>query len=164
MDLSRLEPRHATKRGIKFTLVPREKHSTDGSRKIGILMVDDEPTFLRIAQLFLETYHGQEVEILGTARSGEEALSKAQLLAPQVVLIDLNMPGLSGLQTIPLIRIMFPEMRIIALTLNDDERSRRAVLAAGGNDLVSKTRMSTELMPAIRRIMADEMIAELAIA
>ncbi len=164
MTLSRLETRRTTKRDINFTVIPREEHSSNGPRKISILMVDDEPTFLRIAQLFLETHYGHEVEILCTARSGEEALSKAQLLAPQVVLIDLNMPGLSGLQTIPLIRIMFPEMRVIALTLNDDERSRRAVIAAGGNDLVSKTRMSTDLMPTIRRVMADEMIAELAFA
>ncbi len=138
-------------------------HHASARPKLSVMLVDDEPTFLRIAQLFLQTHYRNEIEILGTATSGEECLSKAQLLAPQVVLMDLNMPGLSGLQTIPLLRIMFPEMRIIALTLNDGENARRAVLAAGGNDLVSKATMSTDLMPAIRRVMSyDQVMLELA--
>ncbi len=160
MTLSKLETRRSTG-NVRFAILPREEFRSNGQGKIAVMLVDDESTFLRITQLFLETHHGQEVEILGTARSGEEALTQAQLLAPQVVLIDLNMPGLSGLQTIPLIRIMYPEMRIIALTLNDSEKSRQAVLAAGGNDLVSKACMNTDLMPAIRRVMADEMVNEL---
>ncbi len=161
MTLSKLETRRSIRREWKVAVLPKEEFHSNGQGRITAMLVDDEPTFLRIAELFLETHHGQEIEILGTARNGEEALSKAPLLAPQLVLIDLNMPGLSGLQTIPLIRIMYPEMRIIALTLNDGEKSREAVLAAGGNDLVSKTRMSTDLMPAIRRVMADEMVNEL---
>ncbi len=127
--------------------------------KIDVMLVDDEATFLRIETLFLETHFRNEINVVGTATSGEECLAKAQLLAPQVILIDLSMPGLSGLQTIPLLRIMFPEIRIIALTLNDSENSRRAVLAAGGNELVSKASMSTDLMPAIRQVMQHDQIA-----
>ncbi len=154
--------------GLKPHLTIAKRGNGNGHRsparpKISIMLVDDEPTFLRIAQLFLQTHYRNEIDILGTASSGEECLSKAQLLAPQIVLMDLNMPGLSGLQTIPLLRIMFPEMRIIALTLNDSENARRAVLAAGGNDLVSKATMSTDLMPAIRRVMSyDQVMLELA--
>lgn len=124
--------------------------------KISVMLVDDEATFLRIETLFLETHYRNEIKIVGTANSGEECLAKAQLFAPEIVLIDLNMPGLSGLNTIPLLRIMFPETRVIALTLNDGESSRRAVLAAGGDELVSKTHMSTDLMPAIRRVMKQD--------
>ncbi len=162
MTLSNVATRRSTK--DLFTIVPTNEHPSNGRGRISVMLVDDEPAFLRIAQLFLETHYRQEIEILGTAQSGEECLTKAQVLAPQMILIDLNMPGLSGLQTIPLIRIMYPEMRILALTLNDSERSRRAVLAAGGNGLVSKTVMSTELMPTIRRVMADEMVTELVAA
>lgn len=164
MTLSKLETRRSTRKEWKFAILPKEEYRSNGQGKTTVMLVDDEPTFLRIAQLFLETHYGQEIEILGTARSGEEALSQAQLLAPQLVLIDLNMPGMSGLQTIPLIRILYPETRIIALTLSDSEKSRQAVIAAGGNDLVSKARMSNDLMPAIRRVMADEMVNELALA
>ncbi len=140
-------------------------HGSLGSRKTSVLMVDDEPTFLRVASLFLRTHHRNEVEIVGTANNGEECLAQAQRLAPQVVLLDLNMPGLSGLQTIPLLRILFPETRVIALTLNDSETYRKAVLAAGGDDLVSKAKMNTDLMPALRRVVEkDEIEPELVAA
>ncbi len=162
MTLSKLETRRTNRNGFKFTVLPKEEFRSNGQGKTTVMLVDDEPTFLRITQLFLETHYGQEIEVLGTARSGEEALAQAPMLAPQLILIDLNMPGLSGMQTIPLMRILFPEMRIIALTLNDSDKSRQAVLAAGGNELVSKMRMSTDLLPAIRRVMACEMVNELA--
>lgn len=152
---SRLERRTNEKR---FVAASRTAAHT-GRPKTKLMLVDDEATFLRIETLFLETHYKNDVHVIGTASSGEECLAKAQLLAPDVILIDLNMPGLSGLQTIPLLRIMFPEIRIVALTLNDGENSRRAVLAAGGNELVSKATMSTDLMPAIRRVMAQDQLA-----
>src|SRR5512140_3662508 len=153
MTISTVEPRVREKR---FVVSPSTAPRTSNRNKISVMLVDDETTFLRIETLFLETHYRNEIHVVGTASGGEECLAKAQLLAPEVILIDLNMPGLSGLQTIPLLRIMFPETRIIALTLNDGENARRAVLAAGGNELVSKATMSTDLMPAIRRVMEQD--------
>jgi len=88
----------------------------------------------------------------GPARGGEEALTQAQNLKPEVVLIDLHMPGLSGLETIPRLRAMLPEVSIIALTLLDAKVYRQAALAAGADDFVPKANLSTELLPAIRRV------------
>jgi DNA-binding NarL/FixJ family response regulator len=116
------------------------------------MLVDNEQTFLSAATLFLRTYYADELDVVGTANGAEDCLSKIRSLAPQVVLLDLNMPSVSGLQAIPLLRNIFPEIGIIALTLHDEESFRRAVLAARGNDLVSKTRLGTDLMPAIRRV------------
>lgn len=140
-------------RDATLDLVPSHR---DERPKIRVLLVDEEPAFLHIAQTYLEAHHADEIEVLESARSGEEGLTKAQLLSPQVLLLGLNPPGLSGLQMIPLLRIIFPEMRIIALTLKDSERSRRAVLAAGANDLVSKTSMRIDLVSAIRSAMAED--------
>jgi DNA-binding NarL/FixJ family response regulator len=120
-------------------------------RKISMMLVDDDPAFLKIVETWLETRHRDEVEVVGTARSGEDCLRLAQVLAPQVVLMDLQMPGMGGLGTIPLLHILFPQTRIIALTSDDGARNRRLVLAAGGHDLVSKSAVRTELFPAIRR-------------
>lgn len=119
--------------------------------KISLLLVDDDPAFLRITETWLYTHHQDKVEVIGTARSGEECLALAQLLAPQVVLMDLQMPGMSGLGTIPLLHILFPQTRVIALTSDDRVRTRRLVLAAGGHDLVSKSAVRTDLFPAIQR-------------
>lgn len=127
-------------------------------RKVSVMLVDEDPTFLRTIAATLQTHHRDQLNIVGTAMSSEECLIKAQALAPEVVLMDPDMPGRSGLWAIPLLQILFPETRVIALTLNDDAASRRAVLAAGGHDLVSKAAWKTDLIPAIQRAVEMEIM------
>jgi DNA-binding NarL/FixJ family response regulator len=119
-------------------------------KPISVLIVDDNPAFLRIVTRFLEEH--DDVVVIGAAGGGEEALTLAQDLQPDIVLIDLAMPGLSGLATIPLLRAMLPEVGIIALTVLDISSYRQAALAAGVNDFVPKASLSTDLLPAIRRV------------
>ena len=132
------------------------------------MIVDDEDTFRRVTTLFLETHHRREVTVVAEAADGQECLEKLVELEaavkqdqtqasrmPQVVLVDRDMPKLNGLQTITNIRIMFPNIIPIALTLNDREGDRRAVDAAGGYDLVSKAQMLTHLMPVIRKAVKE---------
>jgi DNA-binding NarL/FixJ family response regulator len=117
---------------------------------ISVLLVDDNPTFLRILGDFL----GEEEDILvvGVAQSGEEALVKAKELRPQVILLDLAMPGLNGFNTTPRLRSMMPAVGIIALTVLDANGYREAALAAGADDFVAKANLNTHLVPAIRRV------------
>jgi len=117
-----------------------------------LLLVDDNPTFLRILKHFLEEHYGDEVVVVGTAGGGEEALVRAKELQPQVILLDLAMPGLSGLETIPRLRSMIPDVRIIVLTVLNAIGYREAALAAGADDFVSKEALTAELLPAIRRV------------
>lgn len=114
-------------------------------------MVDNNPGFLRILASFLQRF-GPEIIIVGAACGGKEALTKAQALGPQVILIDLAMPDLHGLEAIPQLRSMLPDVGIIALTLLDSTSYRQAALAAGANDFVSKTRLDTDLLPVILRL------------
>ena len=123
--------------------------------KIRVFLVDDHEAFLRIATEFLQRHH-DELTVVGAARGGAEALTQAQDLQPQVILVDLNMPGLSGLETIPRLRAMLPEARIIALTLLDAKVYRQAALAAGADDFVPKSNLSTDLLPAIRRVVGSD--------
>ncbi|MGA9351022.1 MAG: response regulator transcription factor, partial [Anaerolineae bacterium] len=74
----------------------------EAGSKIRVLLVDDHEPFLRVAADFLQRQH--ELVVVGALRGGEEALAQAQELRPQVILIDLNMPGLNGLRTIPRLR------------------------------------------------------------
>ena len=119
---------------------------------ISVLIADDNPTFLRIVTRFLEEQSRKTVSVVATAHGGEEALIQAEALRPQVVLIDLNMPGLSGLEAIPRLRRALPDAGIIAVTLLDTDGYRQAALAAGADDFVSKMTLNTELLPAIRRV------------
>jgi DNA-binding NarL/FixJ family response regulator len=119
-------------------------------KPISVLLVDDNPSFLRIATRFLQGH--DDVAVVGAAGGGEEALALAQDLQPDIVLIDLAMPGLSGLGTIPRLRAALPEVGIIALTVLDTTSYWQAALSAGANDFVPKTRLNTDLLPAIRRV------------
>ncbi len=119
---------------------------------VRILLVDDNPTFLRIATRFLEHERGGEVTVVGTASGGEEALAQAGRLRPHVILLDLMMPGISGLEIIPPLRAMLPDVGIIALTLLDTSSYCAAALAAGADRFVAKSAMSTDLLPAIQQV------------
>ena len=117
---------------------------------ISILLVDDHSIFLGIVTRFLQSY--PDIVIVGTAGDGKEALRYAQVLQPQVILLDLAMLGLFGLEVISPLRLIVPTAGIIVLTLLDADGYRQAALAAGAADFISKTTLSTDLLPAIRRI------------
>jgi DNA-binding NarL/FixJ family response regulator len=117
------------------------------SLKIRVLLVDENPTFLRIAADFLQRQH--DLILAGAICGGEEALTRAQDLGPHVVLIGLDRPGL---ETIPRLRKALPGVGIIALTLLEGNAYRQAALAAGADDLIQKAKLITDLLPAIRRV------------
>ena len=86
------------------------------------------------------------------AEGGKEALVRAKDLRPQIILLDLVMPGLSGLETIPLLRKGAPRAGIIALTLMASNGYREAAAKAGADDFVAKGNLNADLVPAIRRV------------
>lgn len=120
---------------------------------ISVLLVDDNPTFLRIVERYLQQIPG--IEVVGSASSGEEALEAVSVRQPQVVLIDLEMPGVGGLATIPRLRALMPEGRIIALTFHDAVSYRDAALGAGAHAFLSKRAMNLDLIPAIQNVAAQ---------
>lgn len=121
---------------------------------ISVLLVDDNPTFLQIAARFLMQH--DDVILVDVCNGGRQALEKAAALHPQVVLIDLAMYDLPGLQAIPRLRTLLPEAGIIALTLLDANSYRQAALLAGADDFVPKAALNTELLPAIHRVMSGK--------
>jgi DNA-binding NarL/FixJ family response regulator len=127
-----------------------EENEDNKMKPISVLLVDDNPSFLRIATRFLEQH--EDVVVVGAAGGGEEALALAQDLEPDIVLIDLAMPGLSGLETIPHLRAVLPGVGIIALTMLDTNSYWQAALAAGADGFVPKASLDTDLLPAMRRV------------
>ncbi len=119
---------------------------------ISVLLIDDSVTFLHATTQFLEAHEG--IVVAGTADNGNDALEQAEKLRPQVILSDLAMPGLPGLQTIPKLREMLPDAGIIALTVMNTNSFRQAALAAGADVFIPKSSMRTDLIPAIQKLAA----------
>ena len=117
---------------------------------ISVLLVDDNPAFLRTAARFLQ--HHDEIVLVGTAAGGKEGFEQCQKLKPDIVLVDLCMTDLPGLELIPQLRAALPRIGIIALTTMDVDAYRQAALAAGADDFVTKESITTDLLPAIRRV------------
>jgi two-component system response regulator DesR len=123
-------------------------------KQISVLLVDDNPTFLRIVGRYLQ---GEDsVTVVGSAEGGDEALALVHSLKPDIVLTDLAMPRVSGMETILRMRAAWPKMGIIALTLLDTTGYRQAALTAGADDFVAKDALNTDLMPTIRRVVATK--------
>lgn len=90
-----------------------------------VMLADDHPLFLEGLQNLLET-HG--IEVVGTAANGQQALEKARMLKPDVILMDIEMPVCSGLNAIRPIKKEMPNIRIVMLTsFNDDENLFEAI-------------------------------------
>jgi two-component system KDP operon response regulator KdpE len=110
-----------------------------------ILVVDDDPQIRRVMRVTL-TGQGYEVD---DAKSGDVALEKAREERFDLVLLDMNMPGMDGLETCRAIRGQ-SEVSIIMLTVRDSERDKVAALDAGADDYVTKPYNATELLARIR--------------
>lgn len=86
--------------------------------QIKIMLVDDHSLFMEGLQYLLET-HG--IEVAGTAKNGSEALVKARALKPDVILMDIKMPGYSGLDTLKLIKAEMPDIKVVMLTTSEED-------------------------------------------
>jgi two-component system, OmpR family, KDP operon response regulator KdpE len=110
-----------------------------------ILVVDDDPQIRRVMRVTL-TAQGYEVD---DARSGDEALEKLRQRQSDLVLLDMNMPGLGGIETCRLIRAD-SEVGVIMLTVRDSEADKVEALDAGADDYVTKPFRTPELLARIR--------------
>ena len=93
-----------------------------------------------------------ELQVVGAVRGAGEALACVQVLQPDVILVDMDVPGSTGLELIRRLHALAPDVRIIGLALLNGNAYRRAALAAGADAIVSKGAMVQELLPAIRRV------------
>ena len=113
---------------------------------IRILVVDDEPAIRRALRPPLVELGFQITE----ASRGEEALQALRVSAPDVVLLDVNMPGIGGIETLRRIRASSPRLPIIMLTVRDQEEDKVQALDLGADDYVTKPFSTRELIARIR--------------
>jgi len=119
------------------------------------LIVDDNATFRRRVKEFLASE--PDIEVIGEAADGQEAILKARALHPDLVLMDVRMPGTNGLDATRQLKEEMPELRVIILTIYELQEYREAALASGANGYVVKKSLIEELVPAIRGAMTRQL-------
>jgi len=127
-----------------------------------VLVVEDHPLFRKGVVALLDTV--PDVDVAGTAASGEEAVTLAGQLQPDLVLMDLQLPGMSGIEATRAIVAADPAVRVLVLTLFEDEDSVFLALRAGARGYVLKDANEEELVGAIRAVARGEAVFGEAVA
>lgn len=122
--------------------------------KTRILLADDHAVLRAGLRLLLENQTG--LEVVGEVSSGLEALDLAIKLNPDLILLDLSMPGLGGLDALPALRKSVPGARVLILTMHDDPHYLRQALKNGASGYVLKKAADQELLSAVRAVMRGE--------
>ncbi|SDG42702.1 MULTISPECIES: two-component system response regulator NarL [unclassified Duganella] len=123
---------------------------------ITVLLVDDHTLFRSGIRSLLQ--RNPEFTVVGEAADGFEGVKRAQQLKPQVILLDLNMPGMSGVETLQLMRQDSPESAIVMLTVSEDAEDLSTALKAGASGYLLKNIDTDYLTRAIRRAAAGETV------
>ena len=119
-----------------------------------ILLADDHAVLRAGLRLLL---NGQtDLKVIGEVGDGLEALKLAEQLHPDLILLDVTMPGLGGLEVLPTLRKVSPASRILILTMHDDEGYLRQALRNGAAGDVLKKAADSELLLAVRAVMRGE--------
>lgn len=118
--------------------------------RIRVLIADDHAVLRAGLKLLIGAE--ADMEVVGEAADGAEAVRRAQTTAPDVVLLDLSMPGGRGTQTIGEVVQLTPRPRVLVLTMHDDAASMQAALLAGASGYIVKKAADVELLTAIRAV------------
>jgi two-component system response regulator NreC len=119
-----------------------------------ILLADDHAVLRAGLRMLLDAQ--PDLKVVGEAGSGSEAIALAAQLKPDLILLDLSMPNLSGLDTVPVLRSVVPTARILILTMHDDEVYLRQTLRSGASGYILKKAVDSELLSAVRAVMRGE--------
>jgi DNA-binding NarL/FixJ family response regulator len=123
---------------------------------IRVLVADDHPVFRRGMRAILGAESG--TELVGEATDGEEAIARALELRPDVILMDLNMPNVTGIEATRRIMEANPETAVLMLTMFEDDKSIFAAIRAGAHGYVLKGADGAETLRAIRAAAGGEAI------
>ncbi len=129
---------------------------------VRVLIADDHPVFRFGLRTLLKA--DPMMEVVGEATNGEDTIRQASLVSPNVILMDLNMPGINGIEATRRILIEHPQVHILVLTMFDDDDSVFAAMRAGARGYLLKGAEGSETLQAIRVASTGEAIFSPAIA
>ncbi|MBU3694390.1 MAG: response regulator transcription factor [Rhodocyclaceae bacterium] len=130
--------------------------------KIRVVLTDDHAVVRMGFRLLLQGTH--DIEVIGEAETGEEAVKRFVELKPDVLVMDLSMPGMGGLEAITRVLAKDDHARILILSAHEDTIHPKRVLKAGAVGYLSKRSAAEELIQAIRQVAGGKMYMEAAIA
>ena len=119
-------------------------------KTLRILIADDHPVVLRGVRSLLETQTGWEV--CGEARSGAEAFEQVNLLKPDILIMDISMPGMNGFEAIRKIHEYDARIGILTLTMHDTEPMFRGAMEAGAHGFILKSDLEDRLIEAVQAL------------
>jgi len=119
-----------------------------------ILIVEDHEGVRRSLREWLELSFPEYQYV--EAGSGEEAVTLAQSVCPRLVIMDIGLPGITGIEAAQGIKTALPATQVVMLTIYDDEAHRADATMAGASAYVPKRKVQTELLPVITRLLAEE--------
>jgi DNA-binding NarL/FixJ family response regulator len=131
----------ARKKGTRKT----KQSAPPTKSKLRVLLVDDSKVFLDLEERWLS--QDARIEIVGRATSGEEAIEHVQRLAPDLVVMDVTMQDMTGLQAAERIKAQGGVARIVLLTVEISEEFKQSAQALGVDGYLAKAQLSTKLLP-----------------
>ena len=117
-----------------------------------ILLADDHPAVLKATNALLNT----QFDIVGKATDGATLVSEALRLCPDVIVADITMPGLSGIDAAHLLHESAPSIKIVFLTIHSEQQFMEACMAEGAVGYVLKSHMKAHLIPAIQAALVGD--------
>jgi DNA-binding NarL/FixJ family response regulator len=122
--------------------------------KIKVFLVDDHPVVREGVRSCLRRY--EQLEVVGEAASGHEAIDRAKESAPDIILMDVTMPGMNGLEATKCLRALCPQTRVLIFTVHEKKEFVREMIQSGARGYIRKNTSPMELVSAIERIHRGE--------
>jgi two-component system, NarL family, response regulator NreC len=131
-------------------------------KKIRLMLVDDHEVVRVGLKTFLQTQ--PDFDVVAEASNGEEAIDRAMESHPDVILMDITMPGFDGMEATRRLRVLCTECLVLALTVHDDKQYLMQMLAAGASGYITKQAAAEELVEAIHTIAEGNVYLQPALA
>ena len=132
------------------------------SEKVRVLIADDHTIFRQGLQKLLEAY--KDIEVVGEAANGRQAVSEASRLSPDLIIMDIKMPELDGIEAMELIKREHPEIKIVALSMYEDAEYVLKAIRAGASSYVQKSTTTDRLIETIKQThRGNRLVVQLAI-
>jgi len=118
--------------------------------KIRVLLADDHTIVMQGLRALLDSQ--EDIEVVGEAEDGRQAFEKTKELIPDIVVIDITMPNLNGIEATRQIKKLSPEIKVLVLTVHDNEEYIHQILQAGASGYLLKESAVTDLVSAINAV------------